>query len=96
MLLADFVVVWVGGLLLIGFVGFFALLVVAVVRVFRSLFRVLFGSSCNADPTEDPPSGETVKACPQLRCGYLNPGHARYCARCGHPLDGVDDVDRYG
>lgn len=96
MLLADMIVIWVGGLLLIGFFGFFALVLAAVARVFRAVFRAVFGGPCNGDASEHEPSRTTLRACPRPQCGYLNPGPARFCARCGHPLDGVNDVDRYG
>ncbi len=96
MLLADMVIVWVGGLLLSGFVGFFTLVIAAIARVLRAIFRAVFGGQYRSRGAAQSPPQKTLRACPQPRCGFLNPGHARFCARCGHALQGVDDAARYG
>ena len=86
MALADFVFVWVGGALLIGFVGFFVVLLMAVFRLLGRGFRALF-------PAHAEYSGQrhlealAPQVCGQPRCGYLNRGDARYCARCGSALE---------
>lgn len=79
MLLADggITVAWVFVVLGFGFLGFFAVLLSAIGRlVGRVAGRV-------AHALGHVPGR---RACGQPRCGHLNPGRARYCARCGHPL----------
>ena len=88
-MLAEVVVVWFGLLLLIGFVGFFIVLVSLLARGIRALGRALLPGSSDAGPSVGPANGRPLQACSNGRCGYLNPPVARYCARCGSPLDGV-------
>lgn len=96
MILADFVVVWwVGGLLLLGIVGFFVMAVALAVRFIGFVFRSLFGWP-NEAPPEAPRGSGRRRVCPHRRCGHLNPPAARYCARCGRPLRAAYDVDAYG
>ncbi len=83
--------VWFGGVLLIGFVGFVAVLLGALARVIRFVLRALFGGG------DLETAGGRVAAWPQTcgrpRCGHLNPPGARFCARCGHALDDPDRND---
>lgn len=75
-------------LLVVGFVGFFVVVVGSMIRAvtcaFRTLGRALFGAG-HPDPGVPV---NTLVGCPNTRCGYLNPPQARYCARCGSRLRG--------
>lgn len=84
MMLADggIFFVWIGGVLLIGFVGFFAVLLTMVARFFSFLLRG-GRSLVNGTPRLDPPAPAGQRACPNRRCGHTNRRDARYCARCG-------------
>jgi hypothetical protein len=86
MALADFVLVWVGGALLIGFVGFFAVLLMAVFRLVGRAFRALFPAQAEYH-AQSRLDVLAPQVCGQPRCGYLNRGAARYCARCGSALE---------
>jgi hypothetical protein len=83
--------VLIGGLFLIG---------AAVVATLRAVFRALgwvFGCGCGKHG--DARSGGmtlSTRTCPHPRCGHVNRGDARYCARCGTALGPPTDVDRYG
>lgn len=94
MLLAD-IIIWVGVILLVGFVGFFAVLLTAVVRFFRFLFRLLFGVGSHGQITVPPPR-PGGRLCTNPLCGHQSAGGARYCGRCGQALGSAVDVDRYG
>lgn len=97
MLLADgFVVVWIIGALLIGLVGFFAILLSAVVRLVCFTFRWLARGVSGARPVGHAELTSPPRRCRHPRCGHLNPGAARYCARCGHRLHATIDDDCYG
>jgi hypothetical protein len=92
-LLADggIALVLIGGLFLIG---------AAVVTVIRAFFRAIawvFGCGCAKQidaGARDPRA--SARICPNPRCGHVNRGDARYCARCGMALGPPTDVDRYG
>ena len=93
MLLADggITLVLIGGLFLIG-----AAVFAAIRAVFRALAWVL-GCGCGKRIDARASDGRlTVRACPHPRCGHVNRGDARYCARCGTALGPPTDVDRYG
>lgn len=95
MALADFVFVWIGGALLIGFFGFFAVVLTALARMVRFVLR----AALPRDHDEDAATTSAAAAprlCAQPRCGHLNPPGARYCARCGSSLGNQNDVERYG
>lgn len=92
MLLADggFTLVLIGGLFIIG---------AAIVAVIRTLCRAiawLFGCGCEQRIETSASEPAAQRICPHPRCGHVNPGAARYCARCGTALGPPTDVDRYG
>ncbi len=85
MILADVIILWIAGVLLIGFVGFFAVLISLLARGIRWVGRSLVPAGEDPDGT----AGRheySPRICEHPRCGYLNRGDARYCARCGQPL----------
>ena len=88
--------VWVGGLMLLGFLGFFVMLVATVGRVLGFIFRLLTGHAGRRDAAASGSAPGAERLCRQPRCGHLNPGEARYCGRCGNALGPPDDVDHYG
>ncbi len=90
MLLNGQVVVWFGGLVVFGFVGllFFGLLVM--IRVITTTFRSEHGIRAGDHGDQ----GRQIH-CSRKECGHLNPGHARFCGRCGKRLN-LFDVDTYG
>ncbi len=89
MLLADLqVFVVLGVVLLVGFAGFFVVVIGSVIRALACAFRTLVGALFGADPPDPGIPPNTLAACPNTRCGYLNPPQARYCARCGSRLRG--------
>ncbi len=86
MILADLVILWFGGVVLIGFVGFFVVVVSLLGRALRGLGRLLAGDDGTAKTSSA--GGEySPRVCEHPHCGYLNRGNARYCARCGSPLN---------
>jgi hypothetical protein len=92
-LLADggITLVLIGGLFLIG---------AAIVTAIRALCRAIawvFGCGCeNRIETSVGDPRVSARICPHPRCGHVNRGAARYCARCGTALGPPTDVDRYG
>lgn len=93
MLLADSVILVVGGLFIVGIIGFFLMLVVLIGKFLGFVFRAL---SSSAHSAEHPRFQTRQEVCPHLRCGYVNRFGARYCARCGRPLCRTDELDAYG
>lgn len=83
--------VWVGGLLLLGFLGFFVMALVLSMRVFGFVMRGVFGAR------RDEPAGAALPSflCRQPGCGFSNVSGARFCARCGRPLFN-ERRDRHG
>lgn len=91
MILADGIVfVWFGGVLLLGFVAFFVAILAAVVRMAQRVLRTAGRIIGLALPTAAGGAGARAagRLCSRPRCGYLNVGHACFCARCGQPLSG--------
>ena len=97
-MLADggITVVWVGGILLLGFLGFFVMLIAALGRCIGFVLRLLVGNARRVDAAGPSSVSGAGRPCGHPRCGHLNPADARYCARCGSALGPPDDVDRYG
>lgn len=82
-MLADAgIVVWVFGILVIGFVAFFAVLISMILRGLRFVFRLLASDS----PGPQTDSLPEYRVCPHPGCGQVNTPGARYCARCGRAL----------
>ncbi len=98
MLVADFgiVVLWIAVALVIGFIGFFVAVLVMVVRAIQFVLRAAWGRTRNPGATAPPAEVRAARCCLHPRCGYLSPGDARYCARCGRPLSQDAGVDSYG
>lgn len=94
MLLADSFVTVVGGLLVLGTIGFVVLSVALVVKILQFVFRRLAGLPAGRSGTLLTRDGRPV--CTQSRCGHLNPVGAQFCARCGRPLSRDRDLDAYG
>ena len=95
MTLADFLIVWVGGALLVGFFGFFAVLLTALARMVRFVLRTAVPGA-RRTPRAEEPDVVAGQICAQPRCGHWNLPEARYCARCGSPLGDWHDADSYG
>ena len=94
MLLADSFILVIGGLFLVGFIGFFVMAVALAVRFFGFIVR-----SAKATGRKVPvPSrlNERHDVCPHARCGHVNRFGAHYCARCGRALGRQNDIDAYG
>jgi hypothetical protein len=85
--LADgMVIIWMGGVLIVGLVGFVVVTLVALARAAGAVVRMVLprASRVPAAPATDT-SGPRL--CDHPRCGHLNAGTARFCARCGGRLD---------
>ena len=91
MLLADggITFVLVGGLFLVG---------AAIVWVFRMMarcaifvLRLCFGQGFGRREPERPMVIGRDRVCPLPRCGHVNRGDARHCARCGTALGTADE-----
>jgi len=96
MILGDLVII--GGLMIFGIVGVIAL----VLEGFWRMLRFAAGPLTRRGRLERHAREQArsryarpVRLCTHPRCGYLNPDNARYCARCGRPLED-SDVDNYG
>lgn len=93
MILGDLVII--GGLVIFGMVGVFALVLEALWRMLRFAARPFTRAEPRAQRQERTVCTRPVRLCANPQCGYLNPDNARYCARCGRPLED-SDVDNYG
>ena len=93
MILGDLIII--GGLVIFGFVGLLALMLEAIWRMLRFAARPFTRSERRASRHVHVPYTRPVRLCANPLCGYLNPDNARYCARCGHPLES-SNVDNYG
>ncbi len=74
-------VLWIGGLMLVGLFGFVFMTIVLVCRAFGACFRAV--------SVPHPPrvsGGEGQGICADVRCGHANRRGARYCGRCGRAL----------
>lgn len=97
MLLADGgFIVWIGGLFILGLIGFTVMAVALVIRFVSFVLRALFGAGealggCGGGRAGSP----TWKTCSRAGCGHANPRAARYCGRCGSRFR-AEDVDAYG
>ena len=97
MLLADgFVLLWVGVVFIVGLLGFVVVLLASAARALRFVFRVLTGGAWRERPRRSPRRTGWGRLCGNSRCGHVNPDGARYCARCGRPLNAGFDDERYG
>lgn len=95
MLLGDVSIFFVvAAVPILGALTFVALLVAIVTRVFRMTWWALGGSRRMRA------RGTAIRAwdpvCAQPRCGYVNRPSARFCARCGNPLNRGREIDDYG
>ena len=88
---------WIAGLLLVGFLGFFLVLVTMVFRFVGWVVRALIGGG-SANRTINAPNDHAGRrmSCPHPGCGHSNRATALYCGRCGRPLRQPYDVDAYG
>ena len=97
MVLAEGIfLLWIGVVFVAGLLGFFVVLLASVARFFRFVFRVLTGAAWRVPQV--PPARRTGwgRLCGNPRCGHVNRDAARYCARCGRPLNAGFDDQRYG
>jgi hypothetical protein len=85
MMLAEAILVWVGIVFAIGFLGFFVVLLGLAFRLLRYVFRVLARKPARGMDSVVPVIGRRV-TCSQPRCGHANRAGAKYCSRCGAPL----------
>jgi hypothetical protein len=92
-LMADVFLV-VGGLFLLGIIGFFVAAAALVVRFVGFVARTLFGWPEEPHALAAGPGRRRM--CPHPRCGQMNPPTARYCGRCGRGIRPLYDVDAYG
>ncbi len=85
MLLADGIVFWFVGLIMLGMASFFGVIVMLVARVFGFVVRQFTGTRWD-EAEMIGASYDGVSVCPHPGCGERNPAVARYCGRCGRPL----------
>jgi hypothetical protein len=79
---------WGGCLLLLGILGFFAVLLGAVARILRFVLRIgTPGGAGRRTGTAAVPRPPAV-FCENPRCGHTNRIDARFCARCGVRIRG--------
>lgn len=80
---------------IVGFVGFFVVVLTLIVKAIASASRMMAGSST---PSSRSAGGAAAgqAMCRAPRCGHVNRHGAVYCARCGTPLGRTRDVDAYG
>ena len=91
------VALWIAGLLLVGFLGFFLVLVTMVFRLIGWIVRALIGAGPARKEIAAPHDRVgRRRICPDTRCGHSNRATALYCGRCGRPLRQPYDVDAYG
>ncbi len=81
------VIFWVIAAVLIGFVGFFILLLAGAFKLLRFVLRQLLWEF-SGDRTEVYSDvGAPAMKCPRAGCGHVNNSVARYCGRCGQRLE---------
>lgn len=79
----------------LGFIGFFVILVTIIFRVLAFVARNIAGTEARERGMRGgvaPGAG----VCPNTLCRHVNRPSARYCARCGRPLGRWRDLDAYG
>jgi len=86
-MIADAGIVWFGLILVIGFVGFFVVLVSAVIRFLVFLGRTMTPKRQIGESASTPADRDALSVCTNDRCGFLNQPGAKFCARCGRPLN---------
>ena len=90
-------VLWVLLLLAVGVVAFVAIVLLGVARIVQGLLRGVYWLL--RGPRRAPPSNaqphRLLRACPQPQCGFLNAEGARFCARCGTPLESARVIDTH-
>ena len=91
------VVIWAGGLLLLGILGFVVMTISLVLRFVAWLFHALFGIGGRPRPAANPARHDARRMlCPHPGCGYRNRPTALFCGRCGRSLRRSVDIDAYG
>lgn len=95
MILAESMIVWFVGLILLGIFGFFAVGVMLVFQLLAYLFRALTGRGGD-DDRQLATAERAGRICPHPRCGNANPRTARFCARCGRPLQHLHSAQTHG
>ena len=83
------ILLWGGGLLLLGLFGFFAVLLSGLARLCRVFMRAVLPGCCDTQVRTSDPRGATHVVCPEQRCGHVNRADARYCAQCGRRIKAV-------
>jgi hypothetical protein len=102
MILGEFsVFVWVLGAMLIGFVGFFVMILTFLARLLGMAFRGITGGRRSLPKPPQAPRTPAARAgpnviCPHPRCGHINARRGVYCARCGRPINRSSELDAYG
>ena len=91
MVAADRGMVVVGGAMLILLVVLLTMGIVLAVRFLGFLLRLVTGAGRGKSYEK-----KHVFVCAHRGCGHVNPSGARYCGRCGRPLNRHEDVDAYG
>lgn len=89
--IAQFFIVWGGGLFLVGFAAV-AVVIWLISKIVRFLGRVIAGM--DAASTSGYRSRATSRVCRNDQCSHVNEPGARFCGRCGQPLP--PDTDTYG
>jgi len=90
------IALWIAGLLLVGFLGFFLVAVTMAFRFIGWVFRALTGGGAGQQAGSPNAGGARRMVCPHPGCGHHNRPTALYCGRCGRPLRQAYDVDAYG
>lgn len=91
------IALWVAGLVLIGFIGFFLVAVTMVFRFIGWALRALIGGTAASKQAGMSPADRGRRMiCPHPGCGHSNGPTALFCGRCGRPLRQTYDVDAYG
>jgi Na+-transporting methylmalonyl-CoA/oxaloacetate decarboxylase gamma subunit len=91
------ITLWIAGILLIGVLGFFLVLVTLMVRFIGWVFRSITGTPARHKRVSGPPANPSRRmVCPHPGCAHTNGPTALYCGRCGRPLRRTYDVDAYG
>jgi hypothetical protein len=90
------IALWIAGLLLIGFLGFFLVAVTMVFRFIGWVIRRLIGDDASENVGAGGARGGRRLVCPHPGCGHANRPTALFCGRCGRSLRRAYDVDAYG
>lgn len=88
-MVASGIFIWFVAIFGIGFLGFFVVLIGLMIRFLSHVAKQAGKMLSSEEPAGESSAwlGSPGRRCTQVHCEHWNGPVARYCARCGRPLD---------